>query len=214
VHRRHVDDVEAELGELRQHALDTLEPSPGAREQLVPRAEARELDVDVDLVGWRGGRLGAVGTSVRERLLDGHRLDAVERGALRELAREVLLLRLDLALDLVAPRRVPVDPGLDRELPAAAAVRDEARRPAVVALEAHTYFLPAPLALAPVLDGDAEHLVPVAEDVGRDVDLLADRPLDRVASSVDLRRHALDLDTARRFFPFGRGHATLLISLP
>ena len=49
VHRRQVDDVEAELGELRQHPADTLEAAPAAREELVPGAEAGALALDVDL---------------------------------------------------------------------------------------------------------------------------------------------------------------------
>src|SRR5829696_9473485 len=48
VDRRQVDDVEAELRELRQHARDAREAAPRAREELVPRAEARHFAVDVD----------------------------------------------------------------------------------------------------------------------------------------------------------------------
>src|SRR5439155_17541781 len=47
--RREVDDVESELRELREHPLDTAEAAPRAREELVPRAEPRELAVGVDL---------------------------------------------------------------------------------------------------------------------------------------------------------------------
>ena len=42
VDRRQVDDVEAELGELRQQRAHALEAAPRAREELVPGAEARE----------------------------------------------------------------------------------------------------------------------------------------------------------------------------
>ena len=48
VDRRQVDDVEAELGELGQLALDPLQPAPGAREQLIPGAEPRPQAVDLD----------------------------------------------------------------------------------------------------------------------------------------------------------------------
>src|SRR5439155_15123969 len=51
--------------------------------------------------------------------------------ALRELAREIVLARLHLALDLPPPRGEAVDPALDGELPAAAAVDAEEARPAV-----------------------------------------------------------------------------------
>ena len=49
VDRRQVDDVEAELGQLRQHLGDAAEAAPRTREQLVPGAEARPLAFDVDL---------------------------------------------------------------------------------------------------------------------------------------------------------------------
>src|SRR5439155_7380498 len=57
VHGRQVDDVEAELRELRERLLDAGEAAPRAREELVPRAEARELAVDVDLELRRLGEL-------------------------------------------------------------------------------------------------------------------------------------------------------------
>ena len=48
VDRRQVDDVEAELGESRQDRSYAREPAERAREELIPRAEARERAVDVD----------------------------------------------------------------------------------------------------------------------------------------------------------------------
>src|SRR5205823_234246 len=53
VDRRQVDDVEAELGEARQLRAHALEAAPGAREELVPRAETAEHAIDVDLVRRR-----------------------------------------------------------------------------------------------------------------------------------------------------------------
>src|SRR5688572_4712650 len=41
--RRQVDDIEPKLCELRQNALDALEPAPRAGEELVPRAECGSL---------------------------------------------------------------------------------------------------------------------------------------------------------------------------
>ena len=46
--RRQVDDVEAELREPRQHALDTCEAAERSRKELVPGAEARQQRVGVD----------------------------------------------------------------------------------------------------------------------------------------------------------------------
>ena len=45
--RRQVDHVEAELGQARQLALDAVQAAPGAREQLIPGAEAGARTVDV-----------------------------------------------------------------------------------------------------------------------------------------------------------------------
>ena len=70
VDRRQVDDVEAELGELRQHLLDALEAAPRAREELVPGAEAGALAVDVDVVGRRPRLLAALARGCGEPLLE------------------------------------------------------------------------------------------------------------------------------------------------
>src|SRR5437763_15273947 len=73
---REVDDVESELGELRELFRDALEAAPGAREELVPAAEARPLAVDVQLER-HDRRLGAALLFRRRRriepLLDGER---------------------------------------------------------------------------------------------------------------------------------------------
>src|SRR5262249_39601508 len=82
---REVHDVEAELGELGQHARDTPEAAKGAREELVPGAEACELSVDVDLERPRERRrLRAILGRRRERRLEVERLDPEESGALGE----------------------------------------------------------------------------------------------------------------------------------
>ena len=106
VDRRQVDDVEAELGELRQHLLDALEPAERAREELVPGAEAPERPVDVELERRRADRAVLVVRRRGEALLD-RRGSAMPSSsvALGQLAREVRLARLDLAPQLVAPRR-------------------------------------------------------------------------------------------------------------
>jgi hypothetical protein len=48
VDRRQVDDVEAELGQLRQPVVYALQAAPGAGEELVPGAEAGPQTVDLD----------------------------------------------------------------------------------------------------------------------------------------------------------------------
>ena len=48
VDRRQVDDVEAQLGQPRELLLHAFEPTPGAREELVPGAEAAPHPVDLE----------------------------------------------------------------------------------------------------------------------------------------------------------------------
>src|SRR5262249_44683302 len=84
--RRQVDDVEAELRELREHPLDAGEAAEPAREELVPRAEAPELAVDLDGVQLAPRRAVAVGRGRRERGLDVELRDAEQLLALGELA--------------------------------------------------------------------------------------------------------------------------------
>src|SRR5262249_61974149 len=117
--RREVDDVEAELGELREHLHDALEAAERAREELVPGAEAPDQAVDVELE-----RVGAhdpvlVGLGRGETLLDRQLLHPEDCLALGELAREVLVPGLDLAAALVPPGRRTGAPPLHAELPPA-----------------------------------------------------------------------------------------------
>src|SRR5262249_54568301 len=166
--RREVDDVEAEVGEPRQHLLDALEPAPRTWEQLVPRAHAGSFPVDVDLEHRPFRYLRAVLGRIRQSLLDGDRFDLEERGAFRELAAQVLLARLHLPLELVAPRRGAIDPGLDRELPAAERDRLEHAAPAIGLVVLHRRLPPRASAHGPVLDGGLEDVMAVPEDVRPD----------------------------------------------
>src|SRR5439155_12860645 len=112
VDRGEVDDVEADLRQLWQAPLETLEAAPRAREELVPGAEARELGVDVELERARQPcRLGPVGRGRRQAGGDVQRDVAQQRGTFRQLAREVLLSPLGLPAQLVAPGSEAIDPG-------------------------------------------------------------------------------------------------------
>ena len=66
VDRRQVEDVEAELGQPRDLLLDALQAAPGAREQLIPGAEARALAVDLEADRRRQG-LAAIALLRRAR---------------------------------------------------------------------------------------------------------------------------------------------------
>ncbi len=136
VDRRQVDDVEAELGQLRQHLLHALEAAPAAREELVPGAEPRAdaLDVDLERLGERRLPVPVLRPLLRRGRTPRIRVaGAEERLRLGELAGELGLAGGELAVELVEQGRVAVDPGLDRELPAAEPLRLEAAGPAVVA---------------------------------------------------------------------------------
>jgi hypothetical protein len=214
VHRRQVDDVEAELRELRQHLRDAAKPAPGAREQLVPGAEARPLPIDVDLERLREGRLAvAVGlpelrgasAPLLERAPPEQRLD------LGRLAGEVDLLGGELAIELVEQRRGAVDPRLDRVLPAPELRHLELARPVVVAARLERALDPLSRARRAVANDGVQDVVPVLEDVGGQRDAVADRSLHRVAPAVDLGAHVLDLD-ARRLLRGGGRHGSVTFS--
>ena len=159
VDRRQVDDVEAQLGQPRELLLHAGEAPEGAREQLVPRADAGPLAVDVHLVrrrppalvplgaagqrlghGRRGGGGGALGHGARrahraDRL--GHR-GAVARaqppGGVLDQDRSLLELALEV---LLAGRQLALDLVPPRrvgvhpglDLEAVAAQRDRGERP-------------------------------------------------------------------------------------
>src|SRR4051812_31150045 len=124
---------------------------------------------------------------MRLRLLDAHAILArgtlggllEQHDALRQLPREILLPRVDLALHLVAPACEGVDPRLDRPAPAAQFGDLELPGPAVavdVGVDpAHRALAPALAVGRAGLDDGAQHVVAIGEDVGADGDRIADR---------------------------------------
>ena len=137
-----------------------------------------------------GGILGALG---RRRQQD---------AALRELATEIVLVGVDLALELVAPGAEHVGPCLDRELPRAGPVHGELARPPYAAEvrvdPAQADLLPLLITGAAIADDRADQLVAVPEHVGLDVDDVPDAPFGGVAAAVNGRLGELDDDPARR----------------
>ena len=207
VDRRQVDDVEAELGELRQERAHALEAAPRAREELVPGAEARERPVDVDLVGLRPRLAGAV---ARQAPRAPPRRSAPRRRAARRpprarsrdpSGRASTLRRSSSWNDAIA-----VDPRLDAVAPRAAAVDGERPRPLVVAERLERRLLPAGRARRLVADRGAELLVAVAEDGGGHVDAVALGPLHRDSGrSRPAASRAGSGSAAGGSFVFGRG---------
>src|SRR5581483_7055138 len=129
---REVHDVEAELREARQLAPYAFEAPERAWEELVPRAEACELPVDVDVEGLRPRLARTVARLDLERLLDRQLRAPEQHGAFGELAAHVLLAGVDLAAQLVLERGDAIDPRLDAVRPRAAAVHLERAAPLVV----------------------------------------------------------------------------------
>src|SRR5581483_10549664 len=198
VDRRQVDDVEAELREPGKHALHAGEPAEGAREELVPRAEAGELAVDLDGVELAPRDAVTVRSGRSEAGLDVELRNAEQQRTLGELARKVFLPGFDLAPQLVPPRRGAIAPRLDDVLPAAAARHLEGAGEEVVPDRLERRGLEAARARLAVEDAGAEDVVAVADHGGGDVDALADRALDRKTAAVELRPNVLDADAGCR----------------
>ncbi len=180
-------------------AVAGLDPLDG-REQLGPEGDVVLGRLGDLVVGERGDGVpdqGLVGV-VRGRLLRA----LEEQDSLGDLAGEVVLLRGDLALELVAPGPEHVGPGLDGVLPAALAVDVEAAGPADAAEVGvdplHLRLAVVGVARALVADDRAEEVVAVAEDVGLDLDGVADAALGGVPAAVDRRSRVLDDDPWRR----------------
>ena len=137
----------------------------------------------------------------------GRRLE--QHGALGQLAAEVVLAGVDLAVHLVAPGGEDVAPRLDRVLPAAGRLDRELALPAdavdVGVDRVHRRLEPAPAAWRLVADDGAHDLVAVAEDVGGDLDRVADAALGRVTSAVDGRAGWLISVLAGASLRFGAG---------
>ena len=96
--------------------------------------------------------------------------------------------------DLGAPALEQVAPGRDRIEIAGVAGDREPAAPAVVVDERHRRLAPVPLVLRAILDAGGDLVVAVAEDVGLDLDHVADHPLDRMPAAVELRLDPLDHD--------------------
>ena len=224
--RGEIDDVEAELGQPRQLLLDALQATPGAREQLVPRAEAGELAIDLE--HHRAERGGAnpgllsfgdrVESLVHQRRLIGGAQRLLDRrpiagaGRLRgdlpeqddafgELAAEVLLARLELPRELVAPGPEAIGPSDDLELPAPGPVRDERASPADAALlsvdRAQLDLVPGLAQHRPVADHGPHEVVAVPKDVGGYLHRVVDAALGRIPTDVHRRFRVLDHDPFR-----------------
>src|SRR4029077_12142382 len=106
-----------------------------AGEDLVPGADRRAQPLDVGFERPVERRLAVPVLRAQLRRSGAPRLGlagAEQRLRFGELACELVLAGRALAVELVEQRRVAVDPGFDRELPAPEPRRPEAAGPAVV----------------------------------------------------------------------------------
>ena len=95
-----------------------------------------------------------------------------------------------------APGGKLVSPGFDRvDMPAELGGR-EARRPAVIAEEAHGHALPGALAFAAPDELGSQHIMAVTQNVGPDIDRLADDAFDGETPTVDPGIDVLDVEAA------------------
>ena len=170
---------------------------PTSAEELVPGAEAGALAVDVD--PEHGALDRALARAVGERLrreaplVDGAL--AEEDPPLGQLAAQIGLARRDLAIMLVEPARVGIDPGLDPELPGAERVRRDTG----------SKFVPLRLERClppPSRPGGAKRTTPSSlsypsRKIVAPRYRVAEAGLDGITAAVDLRLDVLDLNPLR-----------------
>ena len=239
---REVQDVEAELGQPRDLLGRAAQAAPGAREQLVPGAEAPALAVDlerqrrVELLLLGSVPPPAASTSAATSASRAARTSpscssasatAVSRRLAAPVARPAASRRSTTPSDASPARSA---------WPASSLRLTSSRHEAKGSVHARIGVLPAPgrpVDLEAPRPPDAlvvgvdrgqrrggppagpgrlpahlgpQHLVAVAEDVGRDVDDVAHGPLDRPAPAVDDRGRVLDADAGRRLRRLSGGH--------
>ena len=226
---RQVQDVEAHPGDVGEPLLDIAEGAVRARlagrarEQLVPGAEARPLEIDQHLELARvAARQAAIGVALHERLelfalrrrhrsplfpeclgQRGQLRGVVARGApgrgLHQARADLkvelhVLRRFDALGELPVPRPERVDPALDRVDVPPDLGRGEASAPAVVDQRCHRRLGPLLRRLVPVPQHRRQRVVAVGEHVGLDHDDFAHRALGRKPARVDLGRDRFDGD--------------------
>ena len=175
-------------------------PTSAGRARTTSRTWRARRSTVISRASVRHGRLRAVAGSRREALLDRQGGDPEQRGALRELARQVGLAARDLALELVLPGGDAIDPGDDAELPAAERVDRERAVPAIGILADRRAAAPRASGVrreagsAPLPRASRGRRARASPHTSTSV---AERALDGVAAAVDLRPDALDADPRR-----------------
>ena len=127
-----------------------------------------------------------------------------QRRALAQLAGHVLARRHPL-VEVGQPGAERVGQRLDGVEVARVVLEDERARPAIVVDEPHRRLAPGRLVDAAVLQERDERLVAFLEDVGADLERVADLALDRVAPGIHGRCDVLDDDRAAQLLGIERG---------
>src|SRR6266508_3186554 len=125
--------------------------------------------------------------------------------ALQQLAQQICLPAGEAALHLLHPGSKDVGPRLDGEDVARVPLERELPGPAVVIDRAHGRLAPARLLPGPVEDHRVQEVVPLLEDVGRDVEPIAYLALAGIPAVVHRRLNALDRDGMDPFLFHGMG---------
>ena len=108
------------------------------------------------------------------------------------------LAGIALLLRLVAPRRVQIAPGNDREAIRARLLEDDLGRPAIVLDEDQRGLVPLLGIGRPVDDGGGDLVMAIGKDVRLDDQRFAFQPLHRETPAIDLRGDRLDRDAVLR----------------
>jgi hypothetical protein len=110
-----------------------------------------------------------------------------------------ILPRFFLFQETVVPIEQVVDPALDFVLVKPFFLDPETGLPDVVGLALHDHFRPFLLVFMAIVQGSADGIVPIAEDVGRHLDDLARDAFDEVLPVIDFRLDILDDDAVSHF---------------
>src|SRR2546427_703578 len=123
----------------------------------------------------------------------------------QQVAPEVGLSGGEAALDLVYPGPEDVGPRLDGESVARVPLERNLPRPAVIARRAHGCLDPARFVPGAVQDHRVEEIVARLEDVGGDLETIADLPLAGIPPVVHRGLDALDQDGTQPLLFHGLG---------
>src|SRR6266542_1140380 len=171
-----------------------------------PAEPGVEEQIEARLLGG-GGIVPLEGEAEGRRLLRrrARRDLAHQLPALQQLAQQICLPAGEAALHLLHPGSKDVGPRLDGEDVARVPLERELPGPAVVIDRAHGRLAPARLLPGPVEDHRVQEVVPLLEDVGRDVGPIAYLALAGIPAVVHRRLNALDRDGMDPFLFHGMG---------